>query len=351
MKRPTWLFTGAALVIGVLLGMTVRTRPHTDQPGVNAMRDRTYRMVVPFNSWPGWSVSARAMERMANAVPGVRTSLIGSVDGDSSRQIEEMDLLINQKVNGIILCPGDDPRALVSIINRAYTNGIPVVTMYDDVPDSERLTLVAADERTTARKFAKDIFKKLQGGAKPKIRTLVAYMGPGIANQAQRYEGIKEAVKDANEKETWIELIETPAEDKANEVIGGKEISAIWRRELKSGGIDLIIGLDARSAIGAITGLKDNGILKPGNVMVTGWDADEDVLLAIKDGWIEAVSAPNAGFMTQLATSVLEAYNLRYLYPDELGLRQMDMKALPPRINIEPIYIDRKNVDAFFRKK
>lgn len=346
MYRKSWLIAVIMLAVGV--GMGVLIRPERSQDNSNSKTDRMYRMLVPYHSWPGWSVSARAMDRISRSTSGIHTALSGPDDGDCNKQIEELELLIRNRISGVILCPGEGAESLARTVDKANSNGIPIVTMYDDVPNSARLTLITTDEKANAERISHSIFEKVKMeyiNKKP-ARVLVCYMGPGISNQRARLEGVGEAAK----KASWIEVIKPPIQDSADEKKAAEGIHAAWVREQPKGGIQIIIGLDARSAIGAISALKQDSI-QPGKVLITGWDSDEDVLNGIKNGWIEATSAPNAGFMTLLALEVLEAYNLHYLYPDSLSLQEMDIGALPARINVEPIRIDQTNVDAFYRKR
>ena len=134
--------------------------------------------------------------------------------------------------------------------------------------------------------------------------------------------------------------------DDNDDAKAAEAVGAAWERNR---GIEYIIGVDARFAIGALGALRELH-KKPGEVTVIGWDNDEDALQAIKDGWIEALSTPNLAYMTQMAISILEAKNRNYLYTDVLRLKELNFPALPAQIDVPQTYIDKSNVEGFYRR-
>ena len=332
-----------ALLFGLVIGYSLHGRVAQTDLAVESPIKRNYRMLVVYRSWPGWEISRQAMNKMAEALPGMTTTLSGPSDGNVASQSDEIDVLIRQKIDGIILAPGSDPAALVGKVNEAADNDIPVVTLYDDVAGSKRLTFVTTDETSNAYNLAKRIFDELRPEDGVKLRVLVSYMGPGISNQVARWNGVRTAAEQA----PWVELVEDePLRDQADDAKAAEQISAAMVRE--KGNIQLIMGLDARSAIGGITALKEQG-MTPGTVCITGWDSDVDLLAAVQQGWVKASVAPNAGVMTQVAVSMLEAHRLGYLYSGKNVKAMVGMTAMPERINVEPVYIDADNVDMFIK--
>lgn len=60
---------------------------------------------------------------------------------------EPLERALEQRRNGVVICPGD-PVKINPLIHRAAALGIPVVCVVSDAPDSERLTAVTADANT-----------------------------------------------------------------------------------------------------------------------------------------------------------------------------------------------------------
>jgi ABC-type sugar transport system substrate-binding protein len=158
-------------------------------------------------------------------------------------------------------------------------------------------------------------------------------------------------VQDAAIGHEWLKLI-GPFENEANDAKGAEVIAAALAAEDGKEGeakVGIIIGLDSRAAIGAISALKERGSKEMKAIIITGWDSGPDVLQAIKEGAVYSSSAPNMSYMTQLAVSILDAYTLGYLYPDTTNLHEMNLPPLPERIDITQTLINKDNVQAFIR--
>ena len=120
--------------------------------------------------------------------------------------------------------------------------------------------------------------------------------------------------------------------------------------------IRYIFGLNGRSAIGATQALRrsrkaNGGAYSPGEVIVTGWDSDDDLLAEITAGWIQSTSVLNSSLCTQISFSILEALNLGYLYPENLQLQEFSFPAVPQQILIDETLVHKDNVHAYRRKK
>ena len=342
MKQKTVLVPLLALVIGLAVGTFIHRRPAPQ--GVPTQTERMYAMNVWYSQWPGWAPAQSILKQIAAATPSLHTSLGGPPSGDASKQIEEVEQLLEKGVNGIVLV-ACDKEALTTTVNKAYSNGIPVVTMFGDAENSKRLTFVTADDRRSGQKMAARILTaaKARGfsGARP-AKMLLITSKLGIKSSDERAFGIKDVL----DSEPSIRIVDFVF-DNNNDARATEVINAAWE---KNQGLDIIAGVVPRTAIGAVSALRERG-KQPGDIILTGWDNDEDVLQGIKDGWIMAVSTPNISCMTQIAVSVLEARNRGYLFPDALRLQELNLPALPPQIDIQQTLIDKSNVDAYFRKK
>ncbi|MGB8165899.1 MAG: hypothetical protein WCF18_00300, partial [Chthoniobacteraceae bacterium] len=88
-----------------------------------------------------------------------------------------------------------------------------------------------------------------------------------------------------------------------------------------------------------------------GQIIVTGWDSEEEVLDRIENGWIYATSVLNSSLATQIAFGLLEAQRLGYLYPKSLQIRELSFPPVPREILLAQTPVDRTSVEAYRRKR
>lgn len=349
MKRFNLIVVGViSLSLGIGIGAMLRAGSATGTVGGTI--DRRYAINVAYSTQPFFQDVLGTGQKISSAVPGVKFVMGGPPDANSSRQIEEIDALIAQKVKGIILFPSD-PKALAPEIDKSIQNGVPVVTLFSDVPGSKRMTLVGAPEVESGRQMAQHILDSNPSFSHKQTRVIVSFNKPGETVTDQRLAGLKQVFESPKYRGT-VQIVQV-VNDYGNDVKAAEAIAPLLQ---KYKDIDIIFGLNARSAIGAITALKEarnaNGDpYKPGEVLVTGWDSDEDVLNGIEDSWIAATSVLNSSLCTQIAFSILDSNNLGYLYPEGLQLRNLSFPAVPNEILIPETFVDKNNVAGYRRKK
>jgi inositol transport system substrate-binding protein len=337
-----------ALAVGVVVGAVLRN--HSAQEEMGQVTARRYAINVAYSTQPFFQDIFGTARKIATAVPGVRFDMGGPSDADSSKQIEEIDALIASKVNGIILFPAD-PKALAPEIDKSVDSGIPVVTLFSDVPNSKRLTLIGAPERQSAKELAERVLNEEPKFATQNADILISYNKPGETVTDERLAGIKDVIESSKYSHN-LHLVQIVS-DHGDDAKAAEAIAPVLARDKN---IKVIFGLNARSAIGAVTALKEarnsQGIsYKPGEVVVTGWDSDADVLKGIEDRWIRATSVLNSTLCTQIAINILDARTLGYLYPVNLQLRELSLPPVPNQILIPETFVDKDNVAGYRRKQ
>lgn len=325
-----------SLVLGLLIGVII-TRHRSAPVKTSKSNDRTYAMNVVVSAVPFWRDPKYTWEKIGDTVPGVKTVFGGPKDTDAGKQIEEIEALISQKVDGIVIGPGDT-KALAPAIDKAYAAGIPVVTAFTDCPSSKRITYVGLSQKNCARQIGEAVLaddpRLLQGECK----TVITFGSAGIEDQVERAAGFREVIA----KHSNLKLVQT-VEDKYDEVKGAENIRAILA---KVPDVRLILGCDCRSAAGAASALKESG-RKPGEVVVTGWDYDPDVLTLIKLGWVRMSTAQYSSWMAQICFSILEAAHYNYLYSDQQRMQKFGCSWVPDKIAVPITLVTRKNVGAY----
>jgi ABC-type sugar transport system substrate-binding protein len=173
---------------------------------------------------------------------------------------------------------------------------------------------------------------------------LVAISSKTALDQVERLEGIRNSLGDRIE---YLGCIE----DSLNSADAEREVRRAFQSHLD---IDVIFGCNSQSAIGAVAALQKLQ-KNPGEVVVTGWDTEKEVMDEIKSGrrgWIQATAVLYSSYMVQVCFALLEAANFGYLYPDTLNTRELQLPAAPVKIEIpmkEVVTI--KNVDEYVGKQ
>ena len=311
----------------------------TQQAGPHSAKSRTYALNVVNSTIPAWIPANDVLSRITEVTPGLTSEFGGPTDGDASKQIEQVNALVGKHVSGILLCAAD-PHTLLPTINQAAAAGVPVVTIFGDVPGSNRLTSITAAEELSAHNLGAKVAVTNHWSQAPNgsVEVMIMTTKPGLVFSDQRLAGIQELLKEYKA----VKVIRIVSND-WSDTTGAEAVAATLQQhpDLKA-----IFGLDSRSAIGAVSALKEAS-KKKGEVLLTGWDSDQDTLDAIASGWVFATSAPNMTYMTQLGISILDAATLGYLYPQSLKLKDYNLPALPDHIDIQQTIIDAANVQAF----
>jgi ribose transport system substrate-binding protein len=327
------------LAFGIVIGGWLRSTPAKSETVV--VKERHYVFNGGLMAQPFWKEVISAIKQMTAATPGLKIDFGGPADLDPGKQIEELEAIIESKPDGIVVF-ATDPKSLGPTINKAMAQGIPVVTMWADVASSKRMTFISAPEKESAEQLIQKALADHPELLSQKTKVLVSLPAPGMTSTDERLEGVKEVLTNYPS----LELTQVVS-DEASDVKATEAISAALQRNPD---IKIIFGLDARSAIGAISALKERGA-KKGEVVVTGWDGDEDVLRGIQEGWIHSTSILNISLSIQTAFSILESAHLGYLYPTILQLKEKNLPTLPSRLEIPEVLVNQKNVAGYFHKK
>jgi ABC-type sugar transport system substrate-binding protein len=282
---------------------------------------------------PFWRETKATWESIGNALPYVRTSYGGPLDTDPQKQIPEIEALLAKGVSGLVITPPDEG-SLENVINQATGQGVGVVTYLVDSPNSRRLTYIASELEAASEKVAAAVGQShgFRGGV------IISYAQAGNSEQEARARGFRQAI----ERHPELHLVAT-VEDNYDESTGAQRLRPLLE---KHPDVRYIFGCNSRSAVGAVTALRESG-REAGSVIVTGWDYDEDVLNFIKSGWVETTVAQRSAFMTQLAFAILQAHRNGFLYPRTIGLAQNGESPLPSEIIVPVTLVDASNADAF----
>lgn len=158
--------------------------------GACAAPDTVRIGVVPKSvSHEFWTVvHAGAME--AGEEAGVRIEWQGpSSETEFSRQIEIVEAMINSRVDGLVLAP-TEATALVSVVQRATREGIPVVIFDSGINTEDYVSMVASNNYEAGVQAAHTLADLLRRSGKIAMVKNV----PGAASTMEREAGFEETL-------------------------------------------------------------------------------------------------------------------------------------------------------------
>lgn len=295
---------------------------------------KTFAMNVVVSGVPFWADTKSTWEAIQTGREDIQTLFGGPLDTDSQKQIEQIEALLAKGVDGLIVAPTDSA-ALVPVIDRAVAQGVPVITYLVDAPRSQRLTYITSELEGASVRAAREVFKPAAGTQ----QAVVVFAQEGNAEQEARRRGFEQFAHNAES----LSIVQTVT-DKYDENAGAEKLKAVLTAHPD---IKYIFGCNSRSAVGAVTALKELGRAK-GSVVVTGWDADKDVLELIRDGWVAASVVQQSSFMTQQAFAILDAKRGGWLYPKNRSLEEHGVRPVPEEIVVPVQLITPQSVQAYY---
>jgi ribose transport system substrate-binding protein len=109
---------------------------------------------------------------------------------DPQKQADAIEQLVNAGASGIaVSC--SDANKLTDALNKAATNGVPIVTFDSDAPQSKRLTCFGTDDLSCGKQVMDDLAKIM--GGKGSVAILAG--NQNAPNLQKRVQGVKEAAK------------------------------------------------------------------------------------------------------------------------------------------------------------
>ncbi len=263
---------GIAAVLLALIPLAMGFAGGASESGT---KTRTFAVIYPVIH-PVFEPCSRGAEETAAAV-GVKVIINGPATADVSQQIQIMENLIAQKVDGIAIGPTEST-ALTPLINRALSQGIKVICFDTDAPQSNRLGYIGTDHD----KFGLHMGEVLGEILKGKGKVLVSMGVPTQQNLKQRLAGVKQVVAQKYPDITFVD--EQTGEGDPNKTLANIENMVNAHPDF-----DALIGIDAAAGPAAAIVWKAKGLKKP---TIVG-DDTEDIIQGIRDGYITYTIAQN----------------------------------------------------------
>lgn len=217
--------------------------------------------------------------------------------GSSSKQVADLENAITRGAQGFIVSP-NDVDAVSSAVDDIQDAKLPVVTLDRSVDSQKKVPHFGANNYQGGMAIGNFVKTKFPNGA-----DIILLTGqPGSSSNIERTKGIRDSLKAGGTK--YKIVVDQNGNWMRSE--GMSIVESILPSLAKRP--QVILSANDDMALGAIEALQDQG-LKPGEIMVTGFDAVPEALARVRDGWMAVTADQRPGYavttaMTQLVNNV-----------------------------------------------
>ena len=288
-----------------------------------------YDLVATNVKVPYWQQASAGLHHAAAQLQ-VKAEFVGPETYDPKAQHEQFLAVLAKKPTGILVSVSD-PALLSADIDNAIAQGIPVVTIDSDAPQSKRLAFIGTDNYRAGVMGAKVLADKLQGKG-----SVIVFSIDGQANLAERLRGYKD-VLDAHSGLKIAQVVNMQ---------GDPRIAFDTTKEMldKKTKVDAFVCLEAIACPEVADVLERE---KASNIVVVAMDTDQRTLEAIKKGLITATIGQKPYSMAFLGVKLLDDLHHYPLSPLDKNWSQDSFSPIPTFVDTGATLIDKSNVDQF----
>jgi len=194
--------------------------------------------------------------------------IVLDAQGDSGKQLSDVEDLIQKNVSAILISPWDTDTA-ASCIKKANKAKIPVIVVDIGTSGGDYASFIVSDNKEGGRMAGKLVAEKL--GNKGKVAHIQCQLG--ARNAQLRGEGFEEIMK-----EKGIQIVaKQPADSRRD--LGMSVMENILQANPD---LNAVFAQNDEMALGALRAIETSG--KKGKILVVGFDGNDDAMKAIKDG-------------------------------------------------------------------
>ena len=260
---------------------------------------------------------------------GVQASLHGPDTFDPQAEVGEFRAVMSLKPAGILVSAGD--AAMKGPIDAAIAQGIPVITVDSDVPDSKRLTFIGTNNYQAGVMGGRVLLEHLHGKG-----DIVVYTIAGQENADERLRGYK-FVLDSHPQIKIVRTVDVKGDpriafDATVEIVKGKSLPD---------GFICLVGI----ACPEVADVLDRNNIA--NKVIVAMDTPSDTLDWIKKGRIAATISQKPYTMGQFGLLMLDALHHYKLPSLDANWAQDTHSPFPAFIDTGATLIDQSNLAAF----
>ena len=233
--------------------------------------EEKYILVAANVNLPYWQ-EAQAGLTDIGATAGVKVEMVGPATFSPEEELAAFKDAVSHHPSGILVSV-TDPKLFKEPIDAAILQGLPVICLDADAPDSRRVLFIGTDNFRAGEESGRHM-ATLVGGIG---RVLIIGLG-GQLNTEERVRGVNEALK----KYPGLKVVQT-IDDKGDPRNAYDAVSGLLQKKEK---IDGIIALEASGGAGAADALHRMDLT--GKIKIVAFDKDPQTLEGIERGWITA---------------------------------------------------------------
>ena len=268
---------------------------------------------------------------LAGEAYGVKTEFLGPADYNLDEMVNTLEQSIAKKPDGLIVCGFDN--ILTPGIDKAMDQGIPVVTVDADLPDSKRLAFTGTGNFGAGQLCAQSLVDMI--GGKGKVAIVGQVLLTNINERAQ-------GCIDIFDKYPDIEFIDDIVLPEGDDGVAATKTAALIQKYPDLAGI---CSLDGNSG-GVATAVRESG--KAGEIKVVAFDRSENVLNAIEEGWMSGTVVQQTALMPWYALTIL--FNLKhYDVPITTNNDAAGITGLPSYVDTGCVLVTMDNLEYFKR--
>jgi ribose transport system substrate-binding protein len=316
-----------------VLGLGVIVLTVSNCGGARHSPEEKYFLVAANIKLPYWQQVAAGLTKASTHL-GVKAEVVGPDTYDAKAQHEQFLEVVKQKPTGILVSAAD-PNLQRADIDAAIGQGIPVLTVDSDTPESKRLTFVGTDNYKAGVMGAQLAAKQL------KFRgVVVIYTMPEQNNLKERLHGYNDVF--ANYPQIKIgEVMDTKGDPRL-----------VFDRTMEM--IDKGTRVDAFVCLVSFACPEVAEVLTRKNVtgkVVVAMDTDERTLEGIQKNTISATISQKPFTMAFFGLKMLD--DLHHYPPSSLTIHWADnsFSPVPSFVDTGATLIDIGNVDRFINER
>lgn len=294
-------------------------------------KEERYVFVTTNINLPYWQEAEAGFQDAAKWL-GVKAEFSGPEKFSPEEELAAFQKAVGEKPSGILLSA-----ARVDIfkdaIDGAIAQGIPVICIDSDAPNSKRVTFIGTDNFRAGMESGKRMSDLLKGQGRVVIVSI-----PGQFNLDERVRGVNEAFK----KSPGIKVAQT-LDDKGDPRSANDQISALLAKTSKEK-IDGIICLEASGGSGAAEALHRLDL--SGKVPIVAFDKDPETLDFVDKGVISATIAQKPYVMSYYGLKFLDDLHHNAVHEFK-EWNNAPVTPMPTFVDTGTAVVDKSNLKAF----
>jgi len=278
---------------------------------------------VTNNASDYWTIARKGVEKADGELNDVKVEFKLPGEGTAAEQKRIIDDLTSTGIQGIAISPVD-PDNQTQLINDTAKKAL-VITQDSDAPTSDRALYIGTDNVAAGRQAGELVKEALPNGGK-----IMVFVGKSDArNAAERFQGLKEALKDSK-----VEIIDIRTDDTDRARAKTNAADTLTKYPDIAG----MVGLWSYNGPAILNAVKDAGKLD--KVKIICFDEEDETLAGVKEGSI-------------FATVVQQPYEFGYQSVILMSKTIKGDKSVIPagkQINVPTLVIKKDSVEEFTKK-